>query len=229
VDFHPDRIAEMERRLLGIEKQNRRLKQFGAAVLLAIGSLVLMGQARSKKIVEANEFVLLGDDGEVRAKLWTNGDDGRFDFLDKGGRIRLELEAGNFQSNLRLMDNSGQLPSIRLSSSSDGTAELKFSDGKGRDRLIMSLFPLVGTSLLLSDEEGRTNAVLHAPSRGSAFLRLEKAFFSQDAVYLSDAQGFAAQLGVSELAVPRTGETQKTSAASLVLFDKDKNVIWKAP
>jgi hypothetical protein len=31
------------------------------------------------------------------------------------------------------------------------------------------------------------------------------------------------------MVTPRTGETHKTSAASLVLFDKDKNVIWKAP
>jgi hypothetical protein len=48
-------------------------------------------------------------------------------------------------------------------------------------------------------------------------------------VYVEDADGFAATLGVTDLVTPRTGETHKTSAASLVLFNKDKNVIWKAP
>jgi hypothetical protein len=44
-----------------------------------------------------------------------------------------------------------------------------------------------------------------------------------------DREGFATTLGTEVLLTPRTGETHKTSAASLVMFDKDKNVIWKAP
>jgi hypothetical protein len=48
-------------------------------------------------------------------------------------------------------------------------------------------------------------------------------------VGLFDENGFEAELGRTDLVTPRTGETQKRSAASLVLFGKDKNVIWKAP
>ncbi len=49
-------------------------------------------------------------------------------------------------------------------------------------------------------------------------------------VELSDDDGYEAALGVEKnLVTPRTGETHKTSAASLLLFDRDKNVIWKAP
>ncbi len=48
-------------------------------------------------------------------------------------------------------------------------------------------------------------------------------------VGLFDEQGFQATLGRSALVTPRTGETQMRSAASLVMFDKNKNVIWKAP
>jgi hypothetical protein len=50
-----------------------------------------------------------------------------------------------------------------------------------------------------------------------------------DALRLSDPQGFSASFGVTDLITPSTGETHKTSAASLVLFDKKKSVIWKAP
>lgn len=48
-------------------------------------------------------------------------------------------------------------------------------------------------------------------------------------VSLFDEQGFEVMLGRSALVTPRTGETQMRSAASLVMFDKNKNVIWKAP
>jgi hypothetical protein len=48
-------------------------------------------------------------------------------------------------------------------------------------------------------------------------------------VELTDAQGFQSTLGATALVTPKTGETHKTSAASLVMFDKKQNVIWKAP
>jgi hypothetical protein len=46
---------------------------------------------------------------------------------------------------------------------------------------------------------------------------------------LSDNEGFEASLGVSSLVTPRTGESHRTSAASIVLFGKDKKLIWSAP
>lgn len=228
MNSHPSRFEDLERRLRSVEKQNRQLKQLGAALLVFVASLVVIGQAPSKKTIAANELVLLGDSGEVRAKLWTNGDDSILDFVDKNGRSRLRLEADNFESNVSLMDSGGKA-SARLSSSNAGPTELKFLDGKGKDRLNLSVLPIVGSSVVLSNEEGQANAVLYAPSNGFAFLRLEKAFFAPDGLYLTDAQGFATQLGVAEIIAPRTGETQKTSAASLILFDKDKRVIWRAP
>jgi hypothetical protein len=64
-DLH-DRLVD---RLVILEKQNRRFKQLGAALLVLLASLAVMGQAPSKKVVEANEFVLRDDAGKVRAKL----------------------------------------------------------------------------------------------------------------------------------------------------------------
>jgi hypothetical protein len=37
-----------------------------------------------------------------------------------------------------------------------------------------------------------------------------------------DEQGFSATFGVQSLVTPKTGETHRASAASLVLFNKDK-------
>lgn len=46
---------------------------------------------------------------------------------------------------------------------------------------------------------------------------------------LSDNEGFETSLGVSSLVTPRTGESHRTSAASIVLFGKEKKVLWSAP
>jgi len=46
---------------------------------------------------------------------------------------------------------------------------------------------------------------------------------------LSDSQGYQTAIGSTDLSTPRTGETHKTSAASVVLIGKDKRVLWSAP
>lgn len=48
---------------------------------------------------------------------------------------------------------------------------------------------------------------------------------------LFDPRGFGLALGVADLASLTTGETHRTSAASIVMFgsDKDHHVIWQAP
>ena len=42
---------------------------------------------------------------------------------------------------------------------------------------------------------------------------------------LTDREGFQTIVGSNRLETTRTGETHKTSAASVVLFDKDKKVL----
>ena len=56
-------------RLERLEKQNRRIKQIGALALILIASVLLMGQASSKRTVEANQFMLKDTSGRLRATL----------------------------------------------------------------------------------------------------------------------------------------------------------------
>jgi hypothetical protein len=63
-------LEDIQKRLLRLEKQNRRLKQLGAAVLILSASVIGMGQMPSKKTVEANEFILRDDGGNIRARLF---------------------------------------------------------------------------------------------------------------------------------------------------------------
>ena len=63
-------LGDIQDRLLKVEKQNRRFKWLGAAVLAFVAVIAVMGQVPSKKTVEANEFILRDAGGNVRAKLF---------------------------------------------------------------------------------------------------------------------------------------------------------------
>ena len=88
----------------------------------------------------------------------------------------------------------------------------------------------------VSDSQGHSLGSLMAIDGMGAGLSLDngkgeqRIFMDPDHLELSDDAGFKSSLGVTKnLVTSRTGETHQTSAASLLLFDKDKNVIWKAP
>ncbi len=48
-------------------------------------------------------------------------------------------------------------------------------------------------------------------------------------IRMDDRNGFEAHIGRSELIQPKTGKHSVTSAASMLLFDDHKNVLWSAP
>jgi len=73
-----------------------------------------------------------------------------------------------------------------------------------------------GPGLHLYNATGSEGIVMHMPSEGPEF-------------YVYDANGFETDIGITGLISPTTGETRKTSAASIVLFGKDQKVLWSAP
>lgn len=48
-------------------------------------------------------------------------------------------------------------------------------------------------------------------------------------IQVIDKEGFETALGVMDLQTIKTGSKNQTSAASVILFGKDKKVIWSAP
>lgn len=104
------------------------------------------------------------------------------------------------------------------------TPTLALYDEKGGARVILD-----NHDIGFFDSQGNLGGQLGG---GYAFVRREggsNAGMSPGSMWTTDDQGFSAVLGVQALETQRTGETQKTSAASLILFDKNKSVIWKAP
>lgn len=106
-------IDDLAARVVRLERENRKLKRVGLAVLAAAACAVLMAQAHGRRVVEAESFVLKDSTGKTRAVLHmakigpgvTIGADGKvkqesqepvetgpaLTFTDKDGKLRVIL------------------------------------------------------------------------------------------------------------------------------------------
>jgi hypothetical protein len=217
-------------RLEKLERQNRWFKRAGVIASALVVAWVTAGWVSPNKTVQAEQFRLTDAHGRIRASLAVHGDFADLDLFSESMKERVSLSV--FEHGASLM----------LSGPSDGFAELDASDSVGSG---LHLHHSVSWAGILAGEDG-ASVTLSAPdaeksksastgasaaypvARGadSATLGVDR-----DGTYvnLRDRGGFQASLGSADLEVQHTGETRRTSAASLVLFDKDGKVIWRAP
>ena len=129
MDSDPHGFEDLQERLVRLERQNRRFKQMGAVALAIAAVVILMGQAPAKKSIEANEFVLRDNEGNIRARLSVatlpSGDEktstAQLVLFDKQGAQRMKLDSGF----------SGSLGGLY-------GATLTLADGNGKDRVYIA-------------------------------------------------------------------------------------------
>jgi hypothetical protein len=220
---HFNGLEDIQNRLLKLERQNRRLKQFGVAVLIASASLIVTGQAPSKKIIEANEFILRDDSGNVRARLSMGVPVGaapgfpavaQLILFDEKAKKRVAVNGGTSIETLGFAqrDPRSAIPGFSVFDEQE-RARGYFTETDASD---------LGPALQLLDAQGKSQIILELGE-------VEGDSVAASRVLVHDTDGFAATLGVTDLLTSRTGEKHKTSAASLILFDKDQKVLWRAP
>ena len=142
-----------------------------------------------------------------------------FDVVDSTGKIRMKM----------FVHSSGE-PAIRL------------LDAQGKARVAMGVLPSGEPGIALSDAQGKAGAMMEIDSSGEPNIHVFDAQHKErvkinvnssgePSIELSDPQGFSMDLGTTGTVNRITGETQRTSAASIVMFgnDKDHKVIWQAP
>ena len=161
-------------------------------------------------VVIAGAFALMGQAGRVHPSTITATG---FVLVDAQGRERAKLEMYKGVPMLILYDAKGK-PRAGLGVFSDGP-KLGLYDANGKVRAALAAFS-DGPGLGLYDAKGKLSAMLAASPDGPW-------------LELTGANGFEADIGVTGLVTPATGETHKTSAASIVLFGKGKKVLWQAP
>jgi hypothetical protein len=206
-------LEALAKRLAKLEAQNRKLKKAVIAVIIVATAVVTIGQAPTKKVIEANEFVLLDANGVVRAKLGMGlvsplkngpalvlyGDDG------VAQRVWVATSEGQAEINLT---SSGPLTSFTSSSmwagvpAKDRTGTARLGDGSG--------------------------VAIFGPA-GGVRMNLDGPLVGGPQISLQDKEGYETEIGKTDLVFTNSGRKQQTSAASVVMFDKDKKVLWSAP
>ena len=164
-----------------LEVQNRRLKMAGFAVLILVSGVLLMGQARTDRVVEASEFHLVDAKGKTRARLamgvggkepslfltgWDNAahillritkDSYGLDLADK--RPRATLSVSNNSTGLDFWDEYGDPQATMSVDKSSGNITFRNAKGKVSSQWVDSR--TTGTSLVLYDKSEK--AVWSAP------------------------------------------------------------------
>jgi hypothetical protein len=248
-------LKALSERIARLEKQNRKLKQAGVFVLLAFGSVFLMGQVKPAKVVqvtvskalEAGKFILKDGRGKKRAELGLFVDRPALVFYDDAEKASLSLGAEPDGSGLTLYDQDSQ-KAAALNYSSNGPVLTLFAAGAKRLNLsVTSQGPAVG--LLGKNREAK--AALGLTADDNPFLHLFGAGERGGAQLVAAPDRTVLRFfDSSDKARAVLGILEKESAPGLVLndsagsaraivmlttegpgidfFDKDKVRIWSA-
>ena len=216
MESETSKIEILEERIRRLESQGRQMKRAGMLLLILIAALAGMGQVKPKnRLIEGEKFVLKDISGTKRAELVMEAGGpglvlydadqnriGRFGGTGEGQGAGLSLQGARGESKVTLI------------SLADGPHLLMFdANGKFRGEMAATV---KGTYLFLHDDNEKVRVALAVDGDAPK-------------LQVSDKEGYTAVLGTNALVTSKTNEVQKTSAASLLLYGKQKEVIWRAP
>jgi hypothetical protein len=212
-------LNTLTQRLDRLERDNRRLKIAGAILLLALAAVGAMGQVLPKavpKVVEAERFVLRDTKGKILATLIEALGTPALVLFDQNGKARAGLTVlPDGRPGLSLYDQN-EKKRAGLTVVGDGTPSLALSDQNEKVRAGLGVLADGAPGLFLSDQNEKVRAGLMVDTSGPSLV-------------LRDENRNRAVLGHAALEATATGTVEQRPASSLVLFDKDGKVIWKAP
>jgi len=201
-------VSRIER----LEAQNRSLKRGGLVCLLALAAIGLMGQTQMQR----KSTHTPAPTPAAPLVLPKNIEAESFILKDSAGLVRAELSMGGTGPGLKLRDQSGSaLVTLSLNDAAPGGPYLLLSDPQHGAGLSMSVLEGAGSQLSLTGARAGSQAHIGVTPDGTS-------------LELSDPDGFSASIG-NGTQPSRGGQTKKTSAASIALFNKDRKVLWSAP
>ena len=202
---------DIDARLERLEKENRQMKKIGIVAIVFASVIFMSGQAKTNKVVEANEFRLVDSAGKVRALLSMNSGP-ELSFYDDHGTVVANISTtpdpglylGEPGSKGRAVIRAGtpdtkppSQPFLYLGGPA-GNVQLVGGTAKW-----IRIFDSAGTFTVTNDENGPN-------------------------ITLVDKEGYSTEIGKTAFVQPKTGMQEQVTAASLALFDKGK-VLWSAP
>jgi hypothetical protein len=98
----------IEDRIARLERENRRLRVGALLGLLTVAAVLLLGQARPARVLEAEAFVLRDRAGVALAGLEVD-DDGypRLGLYDRNGKVRVDFRVGDTNTFVFFRESTG--------------------------------------------------------------------------------------------------------------------------
>ena len=198
-------------RIRRLESENRRLKQAALAVQVVIASMGLTAQTQSRKSTRPPAPA-----SPPPLVLPKNIEAESFVLKDPAGHVRAELSMSGTGPSFKLRDASGSaLLTLSLNDSAPGGPFLLLSDPAHHAGFSLSVLEGAGSQLTLMGEKPDVGAHIAVAPEGTS-------------LEISDPEGFRANIG-NGVQPTKGGQTKKTTAASITLFNKDRKVLWSAP
>jgi hypothetical protein len=206
-----DQVHELLARMERLERRDRRLKWGALACLLLFAGIGLMAQTK-KKSTAAPVAAAPPAPPPGPKILEAEG----FILKDSNGRVRAELSMSGTGPSFKLHDESGAtLVTLSLNDGQPGGPFLLLSDPQHHASLNMSVLDGGGSQLSLIGERPDIQLHLGVAPGGTSF-------------ELSDKDGFGTAVG-NTTQTAKNGKVKNTSAASVVLFDKERKTVWSTP
>jgi hypothetical protein len=211
-------LYELLSRVACLEKENRRFKR-GALLLLAVAlSIGLLAQTKqappSSQKPKARPPVKPVEPPPPGPVVATTVEAQSFVLKDANGHVRAELALMGSTPSLKFRDESGSaLVTLSLNDKPGGPL-LLLSDPQHHASVALSVLENAGPQLSLAGERPDIQLRMGVTPDGTS-------------LELSDKDGFMTSIGNGIL--PKNGQAKKTSAASIVLFGKDRKVLWSQP
>lgn len=208
-------LAALSSRVERLEKQNRRLKQGAMLLLLAIASAGLMAQTKQKSTSPTTSQKAKPKTPAAPAPTGPTAIEAQgFILKDMNGHVRAELALNGSTPSLKFKDENGSaLVTLALNDTPAGPM-LLLSDPQHQASVALSVLEHAGPQLALTGERADIQAHMGVAPDGTT-------------LELSDKDGFTTSIGSGVVA--KNGQAKQTSAASIVLYGKQRKVLWSVP
>lgn len=204
MNSHPVSLEALQERIAKLELQNRRFKRCGVAALAGVALVAIMAQAPSaiRKTIDTNEITIRDSHGNVRARI---GVDAANDTAEMWLQTAKGDEGTSVSQNGILMKQDGVARTIV------GESSITLANSKGQPNVRLTAADDAERDLFIEGSDG--------------FLQ----YLPGHALEITDSDGYVTSIGSTELRGQGSQATTQTNAASVVLLDPDKKVLWKAP
>lgn len=198
-----------------LEKENRRLKRGALAFLLAIASVGVMAQTKQTAPSSSQRRRPPAPAPAPAPAGPTAVEAQSFILKDSNGRVRAELGLTGSSPSLKFKDENGSaLVTLALNSDAPGGPLLLLSDPQHHASVALSVLEHAGPQLSLTGERADIQLHMGVAPDGTT-------------LELSDKDGFTTSIGNG--VVPKNGQVKQTSAASIVLYGKQRKLLWSVP